>query len=78
MKVLIPSETDLSKEYFLVVTVKDSQGVQAIFKYISKNEEERIFNAKLMGTEEIGDWKKFTFKLITSVKEIKVNVRSII
>ena len=50
LKVFIPSSTDLSKEYFLVVTVKGTLGVNATLKYISKNEEDRVFTAKLMGT----------------------------
>ena len=45
---------------------------------MSKNEEDRIFNAKLMGTSEIDDWKRFNFKLITSVKNIKADVRTIV
>ena len=75
---LIPASIDLSQESFLVITVKGSEGVSAIFRYISKNEEDRVFTAKLMGTQEEGEWKRFTFKLVTSLKAIKADVRSII
>ena len=46
--------TDLSQDYFLVVTVKGTQGASAVFKYISQKEEDRVFVAKLMGTESVG------------------------
>ena len=61
-----------------MITVHGSQGINAVFKYISKNEEDRVFTAKLMGTDEINGWKKFTFKLLTKLKAVKNNTRSII
>ena len=45
---------------------------------MSKNEEDRVFNAKLMKTDEMGEWKRFTFKLLTTLKSLKADVRSII
>ena len=60
------------------MTVKGTQSININFKYMSKNEEDRIFNVKLMGTSEIDDWKRFNFKLITSVKNLKADVRSIV
>jgi hypothetical protein len=60
------------------VTVKDTPKIDLIFKYISKLEEERIFTTKLVEIDDVNEWKKFTFKLETSLNEVKSDIRSII
>jgi endo-beta-N-acetylglucosaminidase D len=78
LKILIPTTINLAEPYYLVVTVHGTQSVNALFKYATKNEEDRAFTAKLMNTEEAGEWKIFTFRLVTSLKALRNNVRSIV
>lgn len=78
LKLIIPKELDLSPQYFLQVTVKDTPKIELTFKYISKLEEERVFQAAFHNLEEINGWKRFTFKMGTAIKEVKQDIRSIL
>lgn len=78
LKLLIPKDIDLKEEYYLQVTVKNTQGINLVCKYMSKNEEDRIFSAKLFGTENINEWKRYTFRLVSSLAEAKTSIRSIV
>lgn len=40
--------------------------------------EDRIFEAKQEAVKEINGWKRFTFRLVTTVTEVKADIRSII
>lgn len=48
LKMVIPEGLNPKSEYYLQVTVKDTQGINVVCKYISKKEEDRVFTAKLM------------------------------
>lgn len=78
LKLYIAEGIDLREEYWLQVTVKGTQGLTAVCKYISKKEEDRVFTAKMAGAEDINDWKRFTFKLVSGLKQLTAPVRSII
>jgi ribosomal protein L31 len=78
LKVVIPRGLDLKRQYFIQVAVRDTPSVLLNFKYISKNEQDRIFSAKQERVEEFDGWKRFTFKLVSTVGEVKADVRSII
>ena len=78
LKVLIPASINLEQEYSLVITVHGTQGISPVFRYISKNLEDRVFTAKLVKTEPVNDWKRFTFRLVTELKSLKGPIRSII
>lgn len=78
LKMLIPKGLNTKEEYYLQITVKGTQGINAVCKYISKNEEGRFFMAKLMKSEEVNEWKKFTFRLVGNTKEVTVDTRSLI
>lgn len=75
---LIPDDINLQEEYYIQVTVKDTQSINLVFKYLSKNEEDRIFTAKLFKIEDVNDWKRYTFKLITNLIQANSSIRSIV
>ena len=78
MKIVIPQGQDPKAEYYLQVTVQHTQGVSIACRYISKNEEDRVFAAKLVGSEEVNSWKKYTFRLVSSLQEVKATTRSML
>jgi len=51
LKVAIPKDIDLNKKYYIQVVVKDTKSINIILKYVSKIEEERVFNASLKNIE---------------------------
>ena len=78
LKVQIPADIDLKEEYYIQVTVKDTQDIKLVFKYLSKNEEDRIFSAKFFKVEDVNEWKRYTFRLVTNLIQANSTIRSII
>lgn len=60
------------------ITTKNAFNLSLNFKYITKNEAERIFSAKLVETIDINGWNRFTFQLVTKAVEVNADIRSII
>lgn len=60
------------------MTVNKTQGINTVCKYMSKNEEDRIFQTKLFALDEINGWKRYTFRLVSTLNKVKEDVRSIV
>lgn len=49
-----------------------------VCKYVTKKEEERVFAVKMFKSEEVNDWKTYTFKLVTALSRVPILTRSIL
>ena len=77
-RAVIPEKLNLSQEYFLILTFKNTENINVVFKYVTKSPEERIFTAEVAKVDKINDWKRCTYKLITTQKEVNTDIRTII